>query len=68
MAKYRIVTDRYAGFEVQAWRWWMPIWLQVGVNTFRTAGDAERWAVARHHRVRNSGRVVKVLDRQEQQK
>lgn len=37
--KYRIVTDNYAGYEVQVWTIWFPFWVQVsyhgrGVNTF----------------------------------
>ena len=45
--KYRIVADRYAGYEVQIKRWWLPIWLQVGfVNTHITAERAERFAKA----------------------
>lgn len=44
---YRIVTDEYAGYEVQIKRWWMPIWFQKwkygGVNTFRTIEDAQKW-------------------------
>jgi hypothetical protein len=31
--KYRIVGDRYAGYEVQHKRWWFPFWIQVGINT-----------------------------------
>lgn len=26
--KYRIVTDNYAGYEVQVKRWWFPFWVQ----------------------------------------
>lgn len=40
--RYRIVTDRYLGYEVQAWRWWLPVWIQVGLsNTHSTAEEAE---------------------------
>lgn len=28
MAEYRIVRDDYAGYEVQARRWWWPFWWQ----------------------------------------
>lgn len=39
--KYRIVTDKYCGFEVQSKRWWFPLWLQVGgINTFSTLEGA----------------------------
>tara|TARA_R110000803_G_scaffold87494_1_gene154208 strand:+ start:1014 stop:1193 length:180 start_codon:yes stop_codon:yes gene_type:complete len=41
--KYRIVTDRYLGFEVQVWRWYLPFWLQVGINTFYTEGNAKKF-------------------------
>lgn len=34
MRKYRIVTDRFAGYELQSKVWWFPFWLQVdGINT-----------------------------------
>jgi len=26
--RYRIVTDRYLGYEVQSRRWWFPFWIQ----------------------------------------
>lgn len=57
MAKrYRIVTDRYAGYEVQ-WRWkWLPIWWQAGgTNTFLSVENAEKYAE------RCKKRVVKEL-------
>jgi len=41
--KYRIVTDKYAGYEVQRWRWWFPFWLQVGVNTHLTVEAARQY-------------------------
>lgn len=44
MTRYRIVKDAYAGYEVQIWRWWLPMWLQVGVNTFPSIERAEAWA------------------------
>jgi hypothetical protein len=28
--RYRIVRDRYAGFECQKWRLWFPFWVQMG--------------------------------------
>lgn len=55
MAYYRIVRDRYAGFEVQWWRWWWPFWEQPRTNTHETVEKAEEWA-------RNRG-VVKHLGR-----
>jgi len=43
--RYRIVRDRYAGFEVQVWRWWLPIWMQAGgKNTHSTEGRAIEYA------------------------
>jgi len=31
---YRIVTDRFAGFEAQYRPWWWPFWLECyGINT-----------------------------------
>jgi hypothetical protein len=43
--EYRIVKDEYCGFEVQARRWWLPIWFQVGfTNTHRTLKGARKYA------------------------
>ncbi|AWM37081.1 hypothetical protein GobsT_50020 [Gemmata obscuriglobus] len=46
--KYRIVTDRYCGYEAQYKPWWSPFWLECfGVNTRRTIEASEQ--VARFH-------------------
>ena len=43
--EYRIVADRWLGFETQIRRWWFPIWMQVGwTNTHRTEEGAELFA------------------------
>ena len=39
--RYRIVGDRYAGYEAQYKLWWLPFWLQMGINTHMTADAAE---------------------------
>ena len=58
MTKYRIVTDEWAGFEVQSWRWWWPFWIEVGgTNTHRTIQAAEEYA----KRVAKKNKVVKEL-------
>lgn len=43
--QYRIVRDRYAGWEVQV-KWWpIPVWWQAGViNTHASRERALRWA------------------------
>lgn len=55
--RYRIVRDNYAGFEVQVWRWWLPIWIQAGgTNTHISERLAFEYA-QRHAKpfVRNLG-------------
>jgi hypothetical protein len=46
-SKYRIVTDKFNGFEVQIKRWWLPIWVQChklgSVNSFRSIDAAKEW-------------------------
>ena len=43
--KHRIVTDGYAGYEVQFKVWWWPFWMQKGgVNTFHNLEDAKVFA------------------------
>lgn len=44
MAEYRIVTDRYNGYEVQSRRWWWPFWVQGHTNTHDSIAAAERYA------------------------
>lgn len=53
--RYRIVTDRWNGFEVQVWRWWWPFWEMPALNTSPSVEEAKAW-LARH------------LNRQEQRK
>lgn len=47
--KYRIVTDKYAGFEVQIKYWWLPfLWFQCGmVNTHVSIEKAKEY-IAKH--------------------
>jgi hypothetical protein len=41
---YRIVRDRYCGFEVQQRRWWWPVWTMCGfTNTHSSVERAEQW-------------------------
>lgn len=58
MAKYRIVADKWAGYEVQSWRWWWPFWTQGVINTHPTIEAAEEYA----KRLAYKQHVVKVLD------
>lgn len=44
MTHWRIVTDRYCGFEVQSWRWWWPFWIQGATNTHSSIELAEAYA------------------------
>lgn len=41
--KYRVMPDMFAGFEIQIKRWWFPVWIQLGVNTFSKKGHALAW-------------------------
>lgn len=57
--EYRIVKDRYAGYEAQFRYWWLPIWWQCGplCNTHATIDRAEAFAIA-HSKAKS---VVKLL-------
>jgi len=35
--RYRIVTDRYLGYEVQSRRWWFPFWIQCSDDRYYCA-------------------------------
>ena len=46
--KYRIVTDNFAGFEIQARVWYWPFWYQIsgysccpGINTWKSVERAK---------------------------
>ena len=41
--KYRIVTDKYAGYEAQVWRWYWPFWCEIWVNTHKTIERARKY-------------------------
>lgn len=46
--KYRIVTDRYLGYEVQYKVWWFPFWIQarapgLRINTWENVEEAEKF-------------------------
>lgn len=42
--RYRIVKDRYCGYEVQQWCWWWPVWTTCAFsNTHTTVERAEAW-------------------------
>lgn len=51
--KYRIIRDRFCGFEVQIKRWWFPVWYQCisergdSVNTHSSIADAKLF-ISRH--------------------
>lgn len=42
--RYRIVTDKYAGYEVQTKYWWWPWWVSPRTNTHSTVDDARKYA------------------------
>jgi hypothetical protein len=42
--KFRVVTDKYCGFECQVKRWWFPFWIQMGgSNTHATLDRAKNY-------------------------
>ena len=45
MKKYRIVKDRYAGYECQVLYWWFPFfWFQMGaINTHASIEKAKEY-------------------------
>jgi hypothetical protein len=52
--KYRVVSDMFAGYEVQTRIWWLPFWRQHGyTNTHRTIEDAIEYI----KKIKESGKV-----------
>lgn len=50
--KWRIVTDDYAGYEVQYRWWWCPFWVQAGergkmTNTWPSIESAKKFLIAK---------------------
>jgi len=58
--QYRIVQDRYSGFEVQFRTFWMPFWRMPIVNTRHSLEAAETLAEEVESTYRKKG-VVKYL-------
>ena len=62
MKKYRVVTDAYAGYEVQVKESWFLPWVQVDfTNTFGTQEEAIYFITEQRERdakIATSGRVV----------
>ena len=69
MARYRVVTDKFQGFEVQYKVWWWPFWIQCSsmtsnINTHCTVGEAERFALTHaddRKKKKFKAKVVKTL-------
>lgn len=56
--KYRVVTDKYSGFEAQYKVWWFPFWVQCyGTNTSFSVNDAIK-TIERHAKPRFKSKVV----------
>ena len=55
--RYRVVTDRYNGFEAQVQFWWFPfMWFQIGgCNTHNSIERAEAY-------IRNGSKFVKYVE------
>ena len=62
--QYRIVTDSYAGFEVQKRLWYFPFWFEIkgqnsfSVNTHFSIEEAEELIKID----KNKGKVVKTFN------
>ena len=53
--RYRIVSDNYCGYSVEAWRWYFPLWIDIGSTYGSEIGAAK--AAERH----KNGNLVKHL-------
>ena len=66
LRQYRVVKDRFLGFESQVWRLWWPFWVQIwedGItNTHRTLKDAqeliEKHKVGSTYNSKGVGKVI----------
>jgi len=46
--RYRIIFDRYSGYEAQWRHWWSPIWIQCFRINTSTSIDRAKKVVQRH--------------------
>ncbi|EKS6731499.1 hypothetical protein OSG44_004995 [Enterobacter mori] len=47
--KYRIVADRYAGYEAQVKYWWFPLmWFQIGFCNTSSTVERAKTIIWRH--------------------
>jgi len=61
--KYRIVTDSYAGYEVQHKYWWCPFWIQTDyTNTHGSIHEAERFIELIKKRNNQRNKVIKYIE------
>ena len=56
--KYRIVTDRFGGFECQGRYFWFPFWFELDhINTSTSLEEAEKW-LKNYIKVKNFKSIV----------
>jgi len=61
--RFRVVTDKYEGFEVQIKRWYYPFWLQVGhTNTHSTIDEAKEFIAKTKNDLDFKSKVVHVCN------
>ena len=61
--QFRIITDEFAGYEVQIRHWYWPFWTQAGlVNTHRTIEAAIEFIAKERERLNFKIREVKRFD------
>lgn len=60
--KYRIVTDKYSGYEVQVKVWWFPFYFMVGYNTHSSVENAEAFVIQDRIKRSFKRKVVKYIN------
>ena len=55
--RYRIVRDKFSGYEAQYKRWWFPFWLECFFTNTSDSIEKARMVVDMHR-----NRVVEVFD------
>jgi hypothetical protein len=51
--RYRVVTDRYLGFEAQEKHWWWPWWVQCGYRNTHPSIEKALEHVKRYKRYKS---------------
>lgn len=60
--QYRIVTDKYTGYECQIRFWYFPFWTQISINTNLSIEQAEEFIDSDRTKRNHKRKIVKTFN------